>query len=185
MFFATFLSFEVRIIISGLCAIKLDCNRTPFLLFSKRFERKTEGRKEYLEAFSVEKWRQLPVSEMKLHSALNCLECVKYPRFALKISNRDFINRQQLPVAQAENECDPARAQPLNVANIPQETINLIYKTIPKNRVPKKIVDEIIKEHLTLENIPSFLKRQVIGHAQKHQQKKAIGKDLKAIFLNL
>ena len=70
----------------------------------------------------------------------------------------------------------------IRMDQLQRRTINEVYKSIPKNKVPKQ-VQEILKEHLNVERIPSKFKRQIINQSVKEQMLKPREKDLLSVYM--
>lgn len=70
----------------------------------------------------------------------------------------------------------------INLEDISETVKDNLYKRMPKSKVPRHIVRQIIRDHMTIENIPIALKKQIISEAQSEQQAAERKDELKSIF---
>lgn len=70
----------------------------------------------------------------------------------------------------------------INLEEIPETVRDNIYKTIPKAKVPKNIVKQIVRDHMKIENIPVAIKKQIISEAQSEQRAAELKDELKSVY---
>ena len=131
---------------------------------------------------------------MKEHRVMNCLKCSQIPDFQLKKANQTFVQalennnvvaqqpQPQTPRAcqRLQNEQTPQRR--LSLEDIPRGLVRTLYKQMKKGDIPKRLLQKIIKDSMTEENIPKELKRKIIAKAEAMQRTAAIKKELTTIF---
>ena len=74
------------------------------------------------------------------------------------------------------------RRQDIPMDQLQRRAINEVYKSIPKNKVPKQ-VQEILKEHLNVERTPKILTQEIINQAVKEQTRKPPEKNLLSVYM--
>ena len=82
-----------------------------------------------------------------------------------------------------ENENTPRRRKILTLEDIPRTLVKKLYRTMSKKDIPITLLNKIIKESQTEENIPNRVKRRIIATAQTMQRKLGIKQDLKSVYL--
>ena len=133
---------------------------------------------------------------MRQNQCVSCTECVNIPEFRLKKSNIRFIEKtlEENPVHGQRMDLPEIEAQPalqtirnnqrrdIPIDQLQRRAINKVYKTIPK-KVPKKTVQEVLKEHLIVERTPKKLKQEIINQAVKEQTLKPPEKNLLSVYM--
>ena len=152
--------------------------------------------RQYRAFFSQQNWRALDAHIMKEHRAINCLKCPTIPDFKLKKLNMRYVEvleakapvyeRPELPPTperRNENENTVRRRKNITLEDIPRTLVKKLYRTMSKKDIPITLLNKIIKESQTEENIPNRVKRRIIATAQTMQRKLGVKKDLKSVYL--
>ena len=58
---------------------------------------------------------------------------------------------------------------------------NIIYKGIPKENVPQRVANQILKDNMNLEWIPKYQKKKIIDKEQKRQMNSEMELELRSI----
>ena len=108
------------------------------------------------------------------------LEQVNQLQETLCAVRRELQQQKSRNLALIEQQAHPRR---VTITDITPGLKNIIYKGITKEKVPKRVANQILKDSMNLGRIPNYLKKKIIDDAQKRQMNSEMELELRSIYV--